>query len=265
MIGGFFEESIVKRAQEKKLVEIEVVNLRDFAKDKYKTIDDKPYGGGVGMVMMVKPIVDAISSVSSQGRKQRTERSYLNKIPRCFASRNDRDGKSKVILTSPRGVVYTQKKAQEYAKLGHLILIAGHYEGVDERVVDYIDEEVSIGDFIMTGGEITAAAVVDSVVRLIPAVLKKQQATAQESFFEVSIDEIINAVRDNKQLGNLKNSGIVKVRLLEFPQYTRPEKFEGKHVPEVLLSGNHAAIREWQLKKAFEETIKRRPDLLESA
>jgi len=214
MISGFFEESIVKRAMTKKLVEIEIINLRDFAIDDYGTVDDRPYGGGVGMILRVDVIHKAISKIKNR--------------------------KSKIVLTSPKGKVFDQKKAQEYSKLDHLIIISGHYEDVDARVQDFVDEEISMGDFILTGGEIPASAIVDSVVRLIPGVLKKEQATISESF-------------------NINGK-----KILEYPQYTRPEEFMGKKVPEVLLNGDHKKIEEWKEEKAIEETKLKRPDLLDS-
>lgn len=238
MIEGFFNESIVKRAQEKKLVEIETVDLRRFAKDKRGSVDDRPYGGGAGMVLRVEPIVDVLKSTL--------------KIPN-----------SKIILTSAKGKQFDQTKAREYSKLDHLILISGHYEGVDERVLDYVDEEISLGDFVLTGGEVAVSAIVDCVVRLIPGVLKKEEAPEKESFFTVPIDELIKLVGEDKQLLKLKKRGKKKVTLLEYPHYTRPEEFMGKKVPEVLLSGNHQEIEKWRIKKAFEETLKKRQDLLE--
>ena len=215
MISGFFEESIVKRAMTKKLVEIEIINLRDFAIDDYGTVDDRPYGGGVGMILRVDVIHKAISKIKNR--------------------------KSKIVLTSPKGKVFDQKKAQEYSKLDHLIIISGHYEDVDARVQDFVDEEISMGDFILTGGEIPASAIVDSVVRLIPGVLKKEQATISESF-------------------NINGK-----KILEYPQYTRPEEFMGKKVPEVLLNGDHKKIEEWRTEKALEETEEKRPDLFTGA
>lgn len=211
MIKGFFEESIVKRAIDKKLVEIEYVNLRDFAVNNYGSVDDRPYGGGAGMLLRVEPIYNAIQKVKSK------------------------KSKVKVILTSAKGKLFDQKKAIKYSKLNHLIIIAGHYEGVDERVLEYIDEEISLGDFVMTGGEIAVAAIVDAVVRLVPHVLKKSEATKLESFSN---------------------------NLLEYPQYTRPESFKGKKVPKVLLSGNHKEIEEWRIKEAYKQTLKKRKDLL---
>ena len=214
MISGFFEESIVKRAVEKNLVEIEIINLRDFAIDDYGTVDDRPYGGGVGMILRVDVIHKAISKIKNR--------------------------KSKIVLTSPKGKVFDQKKAQEYSKLDHLIIIAGHYEDVDARVQGLVDEEISMGDFILTGGEIPASAIVDSIVRLLPGVLKKEQATISESF-------------------NINGK-----KILEYPQYTRPEEFMGKKVPEILLKGDHKKIEEWKEEKAIEETKLKRPDLLDS-
>jgi len=215
MISGFFEESIVKRAVEKNLVEIEIINLRDFAIDDYGTVDDRPYGGGVGMILRVDVIHKAISKIKNR--------------------------KSKIVLTSPKGKVFDQKKAQEYSKLDHLIIIAGHYEDVDARVQGLVDEEISMGDFILTGGEIPASAIVDSIVRLIPGVLKKEQATISESF-------------------NINGK-----KILEYPQYTRPEEFKGLKVPKVLMSGDHKKIEKWREEKALEETEEKRPDLFAGA
>lgn len=223
MISGFFEESIVKRAIEKKIVEIEIINLRDFAIDDYGTVDDRPYGGGTGMILRIEPIYKALEKIKSEKLKVKN------------LSKN-----SKVIFTSPKGKQFDQKKAEEYSRLNHLIIIAGHYEDVDARILDYVDEEISMGDFILTGGEIPASAIVDSVVRLIPGVLKKDQATKNESF-------------------NIDNK-----KILEHPQYTRPEEFMDKKVPEVLLKGDHKKIEKWRLEKSLEETKKKRPDLLDS-
>lgn len=246
MISGFFEESIIKRAMEKKLVEIEIVNLRDFAVDDYGTVDDRPYGGGAGMVLRVDVIYKALLKVKSE------------KLTVKNISQN-----SKVLLTSPKGKIFDQKKAQEHSRLDHLIIIAGHYEDIDARVLDYVDEEISLGDFIMTGGEITASAIVDSIVRLIPGVLKKDKATEIESYFDIPIERLIDIVGKDKYLTKLIVGKSKTVKLLEYPQYTRPEIFENKKVPEVLLSGNHKKIEDWQIKKAYEETIKKRPDLLD--
>ncbi len=240
MIEGFIQDSIIKRAQTKELVEINVINLRNFALDSYGTVDERPYGGGAGMVLRVDVLKKALTSVMN-GQYTPTK---------------------KIILTSARGIVFNQKKAQDFSKLEELVIFAGHYEGFDERFSEYIDEEVSLGDFIMTGGELVAASVCDAVIRLLPGVLKKESATIEESFFTVPIEELANAIGENDMLIKLKKNGVTQVKLLEYPQYTRPEEFEGKKVPEILLSGDPKKIRKWQLKLAFEATLKRRPDLL---
>lgn len=238
-IQSFLNESIIARAIKKGQVEIEIINFRDFATDNYKTVDDRPYGGGAGMVLKIEPIAKALAKTEG----------YKNK---------------KIVMTSPRGKVFNQDIAREYALLDNLILIAGHYEGFDERVASLVDEEISLGDFILTGGEIPVATIIDSVVRLLPQVLKKDDATEIESFFQVDIDELIKAVGDNQQLLELKKSGKTQIRLLEYSQYTRPEKYLDMEVPVDLLSGDPKKIRGWQLKNSFEITLKRRPDLLNS-
>jgi len=217
MISGFLHESILRRAQQKKLVEIEVVNLRNFAIDDYGTVDDRPYGGGAGMVLRVDVVFKALEHLKSTSK----------------------DLKLKTILTSARGKTYHQKMAQEYSLFDHIIIIAGHYEGVDERILNYVDEEISIGDYVLTGGELPACILADSITRLIPGVLKKEEAVQKESF-----------------------SKIGKYTLLEYPQYTRPEKFDGKKVPSLLLSGDHKKIETWRHQQAIKQTKKKRPDLL---
>lgn len=238
MIEGFIQDSIIKRAQTKGAVEINIVNLRDFARDSYGTVDERPYGGGAGMVLCIDVLKKALDFVKSTTTKPH------------------------VILTSARGTVFNQKKAQEFSLVKELIIFAGHYEGFDERFSDSIDEEISLGDFIMTGGELTAASVCDAVVRLLPGVLKKENATTEESFFTSSINYLIELVGEHPVLIELQKKGVTEVRLLEYPQYTRPEEFEGKKVPEILLSGDPKKIKKWQYQKALEETLKRRPDLL---
>jgi len=267
MISSFFEESIVKKAKEKGLVEIELINLRDFAVDDYGTVDDRPYGGGAGMVLRIDVLYKALSFVIPNlpclpaGRFR--DLIKINKKQKMLKQvQHDNNYCKKIVLTSPKGKIFTQEKAKEYAKLDHLVIICGHYEGVDERVLNFVDEEVSLGDFVMTGGEITAAAITDAVCRLIPGVLKKEEASKIESFFEVSVDKLIEALGEDKILKKLKEKGVKKVKLLEYPQYTRPEIFLGFKVPKILLSGNHKEIEIWRLKKAYEETKRKRKDLL---
>ena len=207
-------ESMIKRAQEKGKVKIEVVNMRDFAKDKHKTMDDTPFGGGAGMVMMVEPLYEAIKSVA--GKKDN----------------------EKIVLTSPQGERLNQNKAKELSTLDHLILVCGHYKGVDERIKDLFPmEEISIGDYVLTGGEFAALVVLDAVTRLIPGVIGKFESAQTDSF----------------QQG-----------ILGYPQYTRPAEFRGLKVPDVLLSGDHEKVRLWRRRKALEETLNKRPDLLEN-
>lgn len=210
MFQGPFEESIVARARKKGLVEIKIHDLRQWAKDKHKTVDDRPYGGGVGMILLVEVIDRALKDLKRKN--------------------------SKVILLTPQGKLFDQKKAKSFSELKHLVLICGHYEGVDERVREHlVDAEISIGDYILTGGELPAMVVVDALVRLIPGVLEKKEAVLEESFSK---------------------------GLLEYPQYSRPANFKGWKVPEVLLSGDHQKIDEWRKKEALRRTKKRRPDLV---
>ena len=213
MFKGPFDESIIKRAQKKGLIEIQAHDLRKWTKDKRKTVDDRPFGGGTGMILMVEPIYKALRDLKNKN--------------------------SKVILMDPRGRTFNQKIAGNLAKEKHLIFICGHYEGVDERVKKHlVDEEISIGDYVLTGGELPAMIIIDTLIRQIPGVLIKPEASSKESFSE---------------------------NLLEYPQYTRPANFKGWKIPEVLLSGNHRQIAEWRKKKALELTKKRRPDLPKKA
>ena len=207
---GALSESIIGRAREKNLIEINVINIRDFSKDKHKKCDDAPFGGGAGMVMTPQPLFDAITSVKTKD--------------------------SLVILTSPRGQTFNQKLCKELSNFNHLIFVCGHYEGIDERIIELcIDREISIGDFVLTGGEIPAMAMVDAISRYVDGVLGNGQSLEEESF----------------------SSG-----LLEYPQYTRPAEFMGLKVPEVLLSGNHAEIAKFRKEQSEKITKSRRPDML---
>ena len=207
---NILNESIIGRAKEKGLINVKLINIRDFSKDKHKKVDDTPYGGGAGMVMQPDVVYDAYKSV--------------------------KDEKAKVIYMSPQGKKLDQKKVEELSKQEHLILLCGHYEGIDQRVLDKIvDEEISIGDYVLTGGELPAMVLIDSVSRYVEGVLK-DDSTKEESFSQ---------------------------GLLEYPQYTRPEVFEGQQVPEVLLSGHHENIDKWRRKQSLKITLNKRPDLLE--
>ncbi len=205
---GPLGHSIVGRAREKNLVEINAVNLRDYTHDCRKTVDDKPYGGGPGMLMKVEPIYEAVQSLKKEG--------------------------SKVILTSPGGERFNQKLARELAQEKHLIVICGHYEGVDERVKTFVDREISIGDFILTSGNLAAMVMTDAVVRLLPGALGDPESEQEESF---------------------------ETGLLEYPQYTRPPVFNGIKVPDVLLSGDHQKIEKWRKAESVSRTLDKRPDL----
>ena len=208
MFDGFLSESIIKRAINNNLVSINVIDFRNYSKDKHKRVDDAPYGGGAGMVLMCEPVVSAIEDVKTDD--------------------------SLVILTCPQGKTYNEKMALDLKNYKHLIIVCGHYEGYDERIREFVDLEISIGDFILTGGEIPAMAITDSVVRLLDGVITK------ESY-------------ENDTFNN---------NLLDYPTYTRPEDFRGLKVPDVLLSGNHKKIEEYRINEQIKKTLDKRPDLM---
>lgn len=213
MFEGVFHTSMLKRAQQKLAVQLHTINFREFAQDKHQIVDDTPYGGGAGMVLKPEPIVYAVEDLE--------QRVHSNK---------------RFLLMSPQGVTFNQQLAEQYAQEEHLVLICGHYEGIDERVKQILQvEEVSIGDYVLTGGELPAMVIIDSVVRLLPGVLGNEQSAQSDSF---------------------------TTGLLEYPQYTRPVSFRGYEVPEVLRSGNHALIDAWRRRQSLYRTWKRRPDLL---
>ncbi len=234
MFEPVLNESIIKRAQNKRRVEIYVHNLRDYSCDKHRKVDDRPYGGGSGMVMRPEPIFEAVEDI-----KSKVKRLPLSISKAQAGSRPDMKllsgRKSKVILLCPQGKKLNQKIAKRLTKFKHLILICGHYEGIDERVRKYlVDEEISVGDYILTGGELPAMVLVDCIVRLLPGVLGDKNSLNFESF-----------------AGNL----------LEYPHYTRPATYCGMAVPKILLSGDHKKIAEWRKKEALEKTEEKRPDL----
>lgn len=206
---SIFEHSIIGRARENKLIDLELLNIRDYTLNKHKKVDDYPYGGGAGMVMTPQPIVDCIRKAKETN-------------------------KGKVIFLGPRGKTFNQEIAKELCDEDGLIFLCGHYEGIDERVYKHIDMEISLGDFVLTGGEMAAIPVIDSILRLIPGVLGKEESFMEESFYN---------------------------GLLEYPQYTRPEEFDGEKVPEILLSGHHENIRKWRRLQSLNITKKNRPDL----
>ena len=225
-------ESMMKRAQEKRIVELHIHNLRDWTGDKHHVVDDAPFGGGQGMVMKPEPIFAAVEDLSDERQKTLNAQHSTPNIQRSKIENR----KSKIILMSPAGRRFDQSVATQLSEESHLIIICGHYEGVDHRVIEHlIDVEVSIGDYVLTNGAIAAVVLVDAIVRLLPGTLGHEQSAADDSFSS---------------------------SLLEAPQYTRPAEFRGWKVPDVLLSGNHAEIVDWRKEQALKRTRKNRPDLL---
>lgn len=218
MFSSISDYGITRRAMENGLVELNFWNPRQFTSDKHQTVDDRPYGGGPGMVMMIQPLRDAIQAAKAWAGK-------------------DAEQQAKVIYLSPQGRVLTQPGVQELATEANLVLVAGRYEGIDERLIELeVDAEWSIGDYVLSGGELAAMVLIDAVTRLIPGALGHAQSAEQDSFSD---------------------------GLLDCPHYTRPDVYEGRVVPEVLMSGNHERIRRWRLQQALDRTVRRRPDLLE--
>ena len=216
MFDSVLGESIIKRARGKGVVEINIIDLRLFSTDKHRKVDDKPFGGGPGMVMNAEPFFEAVNYI-----RKKTKDSRL---------------KTRTILLSPKGRRFNHGLAKKLSKYEHMVLLCGHYEGIDERVTSHLaDEELSIGDFVLTGGELPAMVIIDSVVRLLPGALGDNDSSKNESFSE---------------------------NLLEYPHYTRPADYKGMKVPDVLLSGDHEKIKEWRKKEAVKATKKKRPDLM---
>lgn len=219
MFSGPFNSSIIRRAKEKDIIDLEYINIRNYSDNKHKKADDYPYGGGPGMIMTPQPIFDCYNQI--------------------IDSLNLKEGESpKVIYLSPKGKIFNQELAVELSKEKHIIMLCGHYEGVDQRIIDEIvTDEISIGDYVLTGGEIPAMVLIDSITRLLPGVLSQNQCYENETFY----------------------SG-----LLEYPQYTRPASFRGLDVPDILISGNHKKIDEWRRQESLKLTYERRPELLEN-
>ncbi len=228
---GPFDESIVKRARQQGLVEIRLINIRDYTEDKHRRVDDRPYGGGPGMVLTPQPVVSAVRDMKSRAIKVAGESEDLSQ----GVSQDQGQNQSRVIYLSPQGTPLTAAKCQELAQQEHLILLCGHYEGIDQRALDLVvDEEISIGDYVLTNGCLPAIVLVDAVVRFIPGVLGHTSAAAEDSF----------------------QNGI-----LDCPHYTRPVEFEGMSIPAVLAQGHHEEIRKWRYSQALEKTRLKRPDL----
>lgn len=220
MFKGPMTCSLMNRAVQNKILDINYIDIRSFTKDKHKKVDDRPFGGGPGMLMQVEPIYLSLKSVGVRKKN----RLYKNPYKKPY-----------VIYMSPQGNLLNTKKVKTLSKYEHLVLLCGHYEGVDERVLNWVDEEISIGDYVLTGGEIPAMVLIDSVARMLPGVVQDKSSVEQDSFYD---------------------------GMLDYPQYTRPAKFKNFKVPEVLLSGNHLEIEKWRKQQSYERTKNRRPDLL---
>jgi len=233
---GPLDYGIVRRAREAGLIEVATHDLRAFTRDRHRTVDDRPFGGGEGMVLKPEPIVECVESLGVAPRETRATT------------------RESVLLLSPQGKLFQQATAEELAGLDRLVLICGRYEGVDERVSDFVaDRELSVGDYVLSGGELAAAIVIDAVTRLLPGALGDEASAQQESF----------SSRAARTGAGVPSSTCASGGLLDYPHYTRPAEFRDMKVPEVLLSGDHDAIRRWRRRTALEKTLRNRPDLLE--
>ncbi|MBZ5629480.1 MAG: tRNA (guanosine(37)-N1)-methyltransferase TrmD [Acidobacteriia bacterium] len=250
---GPLEYGIVRRARESGRVEITVHDLRAFTKDKHRTVDDRPFGGGEGMVLKPEPIFDCLEFLRVSARTER--------IRNQGSGAGSPRARESVVLLSPQGEMFNQRVASEMARLERVFLICGRYEGVDERVREYLaDREVSVGDFVLSGGELPAAIIVDAVTRLLPGALGNAASARTESFGAGEVSVRLPVDTEGKRI---PDSTISAGGLLDYPHYTRPADFRGLAVPEPLVSGDHEAIRRWRRRKALEKTLRNRPELLE--
>lgn len=238
--GGPLDYGIVRRAREARLIETHVHDLREFTHDRHRTVDDRPFGGGEGMVMKPEPLFEAVESLAGDTDAKEPM-------------------KTAIVLLSAAGKLFRQETARRFAKLGRIVLLCGRYEGVDERVAEHLaTDEISIGDFVLSGGELPAAMVLDAVTRLIPGALGNEDSAVNESF-----SGLHEARTDGTSSTKNHKSGAVSYGILDFPHYTRPQSFRGWEVPEVLMSGNHEEIRRWRRQQALEKTLRNRPDLVD--
>jgi len=236
--SGPLNHGIVRRAREAAIVQIHVQDLREFTKDRHRTVDDRPFGGGEGMVLKPEPLFDAVESLLGHGLGD-------------SASREPSDVNTAIVLLSAAGKLFDQETARRYAKLQRLIFVCGRYEGVDERVAENLaTEELSIGDFVLSGGELAAMLVIDAVTRLLPGALGNEASSQNESF------------SDQSTVASGRGASATRHSLLDFPHYTRPAEYRGWKVPEVLIGGNHAEVAKWRREAALEKTRRNRPDLL---
>jgi len=244
---GPLEHGIVRRARESGLVEVRVLDLRDFTKDRHRTVDDRPFGGGEGMVLKPEPLFEAVESLVGHSVGD-------------AAKPGARNPKAAVILMSAAGKVFRQETARSYTELERIIFICGRYEGVDERVAEHLaTEEISVGDFVLSGGELPAMMIVDAVTRLLPGALGNEASSQNESFSRVARPEsnALPPVGNASQLSRISSHAF-----LDFPHYTRPAEYRGWAVPEILIGGNHAEVAKWRRAAAIEKTRRNRPDLL---
>jgi tRNA (guanine37-N1)-methyltransferase len=252
---GPLEYGIVRRARESGLVEINIHDLRSFTKDKHRTVDDRPFGGGEGMVLKPEPIFDCVEFLRVTPREQR--------IREHASETRATQSKESVVLLSPQGELFNQRIAAQMSELDRVFLICGRYEGVDERVSEFLaDREISVGDFILSGGELPAAIIVDAVTRLLPGALGNEASARTESFGTGEVNPHLPVDAEGKRI---PDSTISAGGLLDYPHYTRPADFRGMVVPEALASGDHEAIRRWRRKQALEKTLRNRPELLDQA
>ena len=257
---GPLEHGIIRRAREAKLIDVCVQDLRAFTKDRHRTVDDRPFGGGEGMVLKPEPLFEAVESL-------------LGRSVGGAESQSQRDPSIAIVLLSAAGKLFKQETARRYAKLERVILICGRYEGVDERVAEHLaTDEVSIGDFVLTGGELPACLIVDAVTRLLPGALGNEASSKNESFANGDLHRQFEELRPAPpsltsvpSVKKLDETLDVQQGLLDCPHYTRPAEYRGWRVPEVLLGGNHEQIRLWRRKTALEKTLRNRPDLLNTA
>lgn len=252
--AGPLDHGIVRRARESGLVEIHVQDLREFTKDRHRTVDDRPFGGGEGMVLKPAPVFEAVESLIGHSAGDRSKL-------------RSEDRKTAIVLLSAAGKLFRQETARHYARLERIVLICGRYEGVDERVAEHLaTDEISIGDFVLSGGELPAMMIVDAVTRLLPGALGNEASSQNESFSELSDAE--SATHHLRRCGSqqpapaLQASHVTNGTLLDFPHYTRPAEYRGWAVPEILIGGNHAEVARWRRAAALEKTRRNRPDLL---
>jgi tRNA (guanine37-N1)-methyltransferase len=249
---GPLDHGIVRRARETGLIHVHIQDLREFTKDKHRTVDDRPFGGGEGMVFKPEPLFEAVEFLLERSMGDATQQTPL-------------DTKTAIVLLSAAGKSFTQETARRFAQLDRIVFICGRYEGVDERVTEHLaTDEISIGDYILSGGELPAAIVLDAVTRLLPGALGNEASSQNESFSASATSGFQDAAATSPARPAVHGTRATHHALLDFPHYTRPADFRGWKVPEVLIGGNHAEVAKWRREQALEKTLRNRPDLLKS-